>query len=317
MAPSPEDYPSPTTAGNFQTPPFAWPGNPYSPKKTGTQDSGATDGYNLAHPAATSGSAAITSSGSDAELTVPATIIISSSNPWKTGASDSSSRPQGVQHHHSPIIVTAAGAVVALVAISLAILCCYLTYRKKKRQHRNAATAAQTASRGGIPPEMKTVAAHVARPPYIRQPADARSQPLALQSSASATSSSQPVILSTTMDQSYYTGIDTSDHVSLAQSLSSTETYVEGADEPPPPYRPRSVPPISREASLRTSNSIAHRNSVRRSRDLIRSPFDDPEEEDVSDLEEPPSIRRVEADQLSAVSDLSYQQEPTTTHSTV
>jgi hypothetical protein len=119
------------------------------------------------------------------------------------------------------------------------------------------------------------------------------------------------------MDQSYYTGIDTSDHLSITQSISSGGTYVDGGDEPPPPYRPRSVPPISRETSLRLPNAVAPRNSVRRSRDLIRSPFDDQEEEDVSDMEEPPSIRRVDADQLSAVSDLSYQQEPTTTHSTV
>jgi hypothetical protein len=53
----------------------------------------------------------------------------------------------------------------------------------------------------------------------------------------------------------------------------------------------------------------------------MQSPFDDPEEEDgvVSDVEdvlEPPAARR-DIDQLSAVSDMSYQQDPTTTHSTV
>jgi hypothetical protein len=317
MAPYPGDYPSPTTAAIFVSPPPYWGNNPYAPRRTGDPDPEATGAYNnQAYPATTSGTP-ISSSGPDAEQTGAETIIISTNHPWRSGDPEASSLAPGGQHHHSPMIVAAAGAVVALVVVALSLLCCYLLYRKRRRSD---AAAAQAESRGRMHPEMKTVAAHVAGPAdrsYVRPPTDAPPPALASPSVISTKSSSQPVILSTTMDQSYYTGIDTSDRISLAQSQSSSVTYVEGADEPPPPYRPRSVPPISRETSLRTSNSLAPRGSVRRSRDLIRSPFDDPEEENVSDLEEPPSIWRVEADQLSAVSDLSYQQEPTTTHSTV
>jgi len=122
------------------------------------------------------------------------------------------------------------------------------------------------------------------------------------------------------MEQSYYTGIDTSDGISLADARSHV-SYADSQDEPPPPYRPASVPPISRDNSMRISNGITLDRSLRNSIREIRSPFDDPEEEveDVEQVGEQPQLATSSAgqcprprradDTLSDVSDLSYQEE--------
>jgi len=122
------------------------------------------------------------------------------------------------------------------------------------------------------------------------------------------------------MEQSYYTGIDTSDGISLAEARSHV-SYADSQDEPPPPYRPASVPPISRDNSMRVSNGIILGHNLRNPIREIQSPFDDPEEE-VSDLEGEGQSREQQSigskstrqpprddDVLSVVSDLSYQEE--------
>lgn len=147
---------------------------------------------------------------------------------------------------------------------------------------------------------------------------------------SSAGTATPPVILSTTMNDAYYTGIDTSDHISLSdqRSEASADTF---GEEPPPPYRPRSVPPISRETSVR--NSMCRNTSVRSSRHDpmsgsnlmrrsvdVRSPFDDPEDSDDDNLSQISTIRslpRRDNDRLSVVSDMSYQEEPMHTHADV
>jgi len=157
--------------------------------------------------------------------------------------------------------------------------------------------------------------------------------PITSPNATSSSTGTPPVILSTTMNNTYYTGIDTSDHISLTdqRSEASSDTF---GDEPPPPYRPRSVPPISRETSVR--NSICRNTSVRSNRNDpmsgsnliggvrrsadVRSPFDDPEDSDDDNLSQISTLRnlpRHDTDRLSVVSDLSYQEEPTSTHSTV
>lgn len=144
---------------------------------------------------------------------------------------------------------------------------------------------------------------------------------------SSAGTGTPPVILSTTMNDAYYTGIDTSDHISLndQRSEASVDTF---GEEPPPPYRPRSVPPISRETSVRTSmcrntsvrssrhDPMSGSNLMRRSVD-VRSPFDDPEDSDDDNLSQISTIRslpRRDTDRLSVVSDISYQEESMHTH---
>jgi hypothetical protein len=81
--------------------------------------------------------------------------------------------------------------------------------------------------------------------------------------------------------------------------------------EPPPPYRPRSaVPPSftnsSRHSSFRVSVAPL---ATSRTHLIERSPFDDSVDDDVvSDLSGPSAGRH--DDDMSAVSDLSYQQDP-------
>jgi hypothetical protein len=255
---------------------------------------------------------------------------------------------QPQSHHPPPQVFAAAGAITALLVCGLVLAACFLMYKKKRNQRRQ--DAVQMAERAGAPGAVgavgavgvKNVAAHLAHPADTRSymgPPTEPPPPAALASSSSSSSvpstsgADQPVILSRTMDQSYYTGIDTSDHISLAEtrSHSSGETYVDGQDEPPPPYRPASVPPISRDNSVRISNGITLDRNLRNSVRQIRSPFDDPEEE-VSDLEDeptpltnatsnpppplglPPPQRR-DTDAVSDVSDLSYQRDETRPHS--
>jgi hypothetical protein len=272
--------------------------------------------------------------------------------------------PPPAQHHSTPpSVFAAAGAVTALIVCGLAMICCCLLCRKRKQSARRQ-DAVQMAERAGLGRGLgqfgPSAAAHVADPndstAYMHPPAEPVPAHLAPSSSSSSPSSTspstsvpsvpslqstqnpeQPVILSRTMDQSYYTGlgVDTSDHVSLAETPnprhdSTAELYPDGSEEPPPPYRPASVPPISRDNSVRISNGLTLnrelRNSVRSA--VVRSPFDDPEE----DIEEespttpspveptPPSsntstaatlspLPRRPADAISDVSDLSYQQE--------
>lgn len=95
-----------------------------------------------------------------------------------------------------------------------------------------------------------------------------------------------PVILSDTVNHSYLTGIDTSDHISISdQSNPQTVSSVqEDLDEPPPPYRPRSMLPISRHSSIHMANGMLP--NYRPGQMIIPvteessiNPFEDPEED--------------------------------------
>jgi hypothetical protein len=81
--------------------------------------------------------------------------------------------------------------------------------------------------------------------------------------------------------------------------------------EPPPPYRPRSAAPpsfmtsSSRHSSIRTS---AAPHATSQTHLIERSPFADPIDDDISELSGPTTGRN--EDRMSAVSDLSYQNDP-------
>lgn len=250
--------------------------------------------------------------------------------------------------HHNPgglppwLLVACIAIPIIIIGVSAAAL--FLIIRARRRQREAAAAM----------PEMKDLT--LARPrderAYIRPPSSEPPPTIAVAISTPSDSEarspttaapptqrqSQPVILSTTMDQAYYTGLDTADHISLSDARSQTSQDLYDGDEPPPPYRPRSVPPISRDASVRTSHtqrtsSIARRNhaneqasqhlmsGIRRSHDL-RSPFEDPEDEDdaasaVSEVTIRPQRHAPQHDRLSVVSDLSYQDEPVVARSSL
>jgi len=222
---------------------------------------------------------------------------------------------------------------IPLIIIGVSIAALIIIIRARRRQ-REAEAAGMPEMRNLTPVQPRDERAYI-RPPSSEPPSSVAERS---QSDATASASetpptqrqSQPVILSTTMDQAYYTGLDTADQISLSDERSHVSADIYDGDEPPPPYRPRSVPPISRDASVRTSHttrtsSIARRNQsndqstthliagVRRSHDM-RSPFEDPEDDDddasaISDITVRPQ-RHSQQDRLSVVSDLSYQDEP-------
>ncbi|KAJ4988529.1 hypothetical protein SVAN01_05984 [Stagonosporopsis vannaccii] len=136
-------------------------------------------------------------------------------------------------------------------------------------------------------------------------------------------SSSQPVILGPIPSGSngaYLTGMDTSDLVSMtsAGGVSRQGTVVDrdpfadgrSLEEAPPPYRPSSLPPVSVASTSRNSSVriAAAGRTTSRTQLVERSPFDDPEDDEVSELSGPTLGRGTEA--MSDVSELSYQIDP-------
>ncbi|KAF2431408.1 hypothetical protein EJ08DRAFT_696495 [Tothia fuscella] len=241
-------------------------------------------------------------------------------------------QPQREGHHGPPPAILALGILVPALLI-LSALGFFFCFRRKRRDQKVREARIDGAMAGAhnkntLPSvEMEHRGPHVMPPPA----AVAASQTSSTNSPSSPTN--PPVILTTTMNNTYYTGIDTSDHISLTDQRSQASAESINGEEPPPPYRPRSVPPISRETSLR--QAVLGRNSsirsnrydpvsgaglIRRSEEA-RSPFDDPESSDddgVSHISTMRSYPRHGSDRLSVVSDLSDDEQPqATTHSAV
>jgi hypothetical protein len=137
-----------------------------------------------------------------------------------------------------------------------------------------------------------------------------------------------PVLLSSTVNHSYLTGIDTSDDMSVHEQP-TTITH-EDMDEPPPPYRPRSLAPPSRQNSGQIANGMLPNYRPGQMRIPVTessssNPFDDPENEtdDYSssvwcrNSRECPEPRRSTGDnRMSTVTDVENE-EATVTHSTI
>lgn len=238
-----------------------------------------------------------------------------------------------------PPFLLAVAVVIPLiiVAISTVALCRIIRSKRRQRKARSAMPEMKNLTRPP-PDERAYVRPPSFEPPSILVSASQPSESTSLTTNTLPTNQrqSQPVILSTTMDQAYYTGLDTADRISLTDARSQISTDLYDGDEPPPPYRPRSVPPISRDASVRTSHTTRTSSTLRRNNDHSathlmssarrgqdrRSPFDDPEHEDdtaslTSDTTIRPQRHAPQQDRLSVVSDLSYQDEPVTGDSAV
>ena len=199
-------------------------------------------------------------------------------------------------------VLAAAGVIATLIVVLMLAACCCVVFRKRRRRSPSAPAIMQ--------PMIKTPGPTPLARAHVRNPEPAAAASLTSPSTTSTPSTNaRHVLLTTTMDQSYYTGIDTSDAISLAERQPQPATAM--SDEPPPPYRPRSVPPVSRGHSLRVTDGLAGYQPGQN----MRSPFDDPVDEDdgLSDLGNDCGGRDV--DRLSAVSDLSYQEEPTAVRS--
>jgi hypothetical protein len=241
----------------------------------------------------------------------------------------------GDPHHHPPMstgLMAAAGIVATVVFVFvLILLVLFLCRRTRKNRTLAAANSSRQMTTATEAQNVVDTRAYIKSSTALVRPT--QSSPSTTPPSSSQPTQLPPIVLSTTLDHSYLTGIDTSDHVSLADSQTANSL----GEEPPPPYRPRSIAPISREQSVHIAPSRGFSirmadgmlpnyrpgNSIPTMEESMQNPFEDPDG-DISDLEDGRPCLSTTAhentacdDHLSLVSDLSYQQEPTSTHSTL
>jgi len=241
-------------------------------------------------------------------------------------------------------------AVVAPLALGIiAILIAFLFIRRRRRRRANPFSDRNVAA---AEMKMKTSSPASSRPPsfsfgttdtsYNSVRANLASSAAAIpppaaaaiaRSSNSPTSPTSPVLVTSRMPHmggAYYTGIDTSDALSTQRNSQveppppHTELHADNAqayaydneveeDEPPPPYRPRSVPSLSRDSSIRTAEGmVANGMAPERQRlNGLSSPFDDPEDDEEEDdgesMMSAPLHGRREDDGFSVVSLSEYQ----------
>ena len=210
------------------------------------------------------------------------------------------------------IIIAAAATSSMMVLVLIGIIALFYRKRKRQRQQTLRSQMQQLKNREGpsMPVHTRTSTIYPQyAPPNLTPP-----PPLV---------TSQPVILGPIAPGSngaYYTGIDTSDIMSVHDRAGLGNPFADGDslnEEPPPPYRPRSLGPMSRNTSLRTPPAAASRtNATEGNYQSVRSPFADPLDDDaISDMSGP--TMRGSHDRMSVVSDLSYQEDPIVTRPAV
>ncbi|KAF2194865.1 hypothetical protein K469DRAFT_546724 [Zopfia rhizophila CBS 207.26] len=247
----------------------------------------------------------------------PTPLVTDGPGPTSTSgdvAGDGSSAGSQGKHGSNHRALYAAAGIVPLVVLAFLGLIIFFYLRKRKRQQHEGqkqarAKAQEMRMRNQPHPYIQphytspiTESHYTAPPPTLPPPVASSVTP-------------QPVILGPIVPGSngaYYTGIDTSDVVSIPDRTGLGNPFADGDgldEEPPPPYRPRSIAPLSRDTSLRAPPSAHWRTNLTESHDQgLRSPFEDPRDDDtVSDISGP-TLRRNDA--MSAVSDLSYQEDP-------
>jgi hypothetical protein len=219
----------------------------------------------------------------------------------------------------------AAAAITPIVVLAMVGAVVFLCMRKRKRQRAGLAIVQSKAE------EMKL---HARSPPvtqaYMASPSIASPQYTVTDNhllSQPDPAHLHPIILgpiSSGINGAYFTGIDTSDVISMTSSnnirpgppnpFSDNDSLI----EPPPPYRPRSAAPpsltnSSRQSSLRNSTAPP---ATSRTHLIERSPFEDPFDDDaVSELSGPAAGHN--DDTMSVVSDLSYQHDPVVNRSSL
>lgn len=256
----------------------------------------------------------------------PSSTPYPTSKPESTGSSNgSNSSSYDDTNRADPSLAhrLSATKVIAAVTIPLALIMivaafAFLYVRRRRRQRLQTIIISEKEKK--VQPDDDLSSAHYDVAPQKPPPTLSLSPP-------------QPVILSSispTMNSAYYTGIDTSDAVSMPgarHSTSGSGFYSESGEEPPPPYRPRSVaPPVSRGSSLREAYpaTLSQAHLIEHGAYLGqdgRNPFADPRDEDtLSNVSGPVDgwHGQHNHEMMSDVSDISYQEgEPTTAHHTI
>jgi hypothetical protein len=212
------------------------------------------------------------------------------------------------KHNQTPLYAAAAVVPVAVLAIIGAIV--FVCLRKRKRRRLQAAPAPSHAQemKSQWKPTMRPYMAPSPPPPALLP----NYSPPPNYPTSESPVSLPPIILGpipSGTNGNYLTGIDTSDMVSVT---SARDPFADGRslEEPPPPYRPRSmapssIAPTSRHSSVRVAVLPPADSQIHL---VERSPFEDPEDDNVSELSGPTTRR--EADAISIISDLSYQFDP-------
>ncbi|KAF2492435.1 hypothetical protein BU16DRAFT_114302 [Lophium mytilinum] len=234
-------------------------------------------------------------SGTDGSSTTKSPVPVSTTLPQDDDGSQ-----------HSKLVKHVAAAVIPLACLAILGVILFL-YIRRRRRHKNQALAQQEMMKRDIPAVEQ---AYYHRPSGPPPPGLSPMPP-------------QPVILgpiSPNSNGAYYTGIDTSDVVSMheahppPQPTGLGNPFVDPQhEEPPPPYRPRSLAPLSRNTSLRSPPPAAlSQTNLMAAQEHTLSPFSDPHDDDnISEFSATaPHYGRRAVDELSVVSDLSYQQDP-------
>ncbi|KAK8190017.1 hypothetical protein HDK77DRAFT_239168 [Phyllosticta capitalensis] len=249
-------------------------------------------------------------------------VTLTSSGPAATGTDLTSANPQTNGGHSSSGDHSAsyskdssgpstgkilAATMLPLIALTVVGLAIWMIMRRRHQRRRMAQQAEMKMNPGD------EVAEHRGEPPQYRSSA-ASSEHLTSGSShptlSGTVSPPAPVIISSiapTTNAAYFSGIDTSEAFSVRSNSVRSSNRPAGFvmdgefhEEPPPPYKPCSVPPLSREASVRSRTFSEHDGflpvtTIGQQHAPLRNPFADPVDED--------------DDQYSMVSDLSYTRE--------
>ncbi|RAR11358.1 hypothetical protein DDE83_004613 [Stemphylium lycopersici] len=218
----------------------------------------------------------------------------------------------GSEKHANNAPLYAAAAVVPivlLVIIGVVTVVC-LRRRRKRRVEAAVGTVAEEMK---MQPHQDVVQAYIAplapSPPVVSVSRAYTASPNHLPPT-STSSEFQPIILGpigSSSNGAYLTGMDTSDMVSInsnSQGLGNPFSDNSSLTEPPPPYRPHSSAPPSFTTNSRHSSLRAPATP----HIIERSPFDDPDNDTVSEVSGPALGR--DDDTVSMMSDMSYQREP-------
>jgi hypothetical protein len=253
--------------------------------------------YSSQYSSATVGSVPTTSAtltATEAAQTAQATSTATSStysvspiNPLSTPLlpPQQSSDPNPVvpsYNHKMPVGHMFASIMIPIVLIAVAggvILCCI---RRRKRRQMRLLVQDETKAKNENNSEQ------LVEPTRAMHDTTDQSQPNIAILPAAHTPN-QPIILSPmpSNNGAYFTGIDTSDVL----SINSTGTRATHLDEPPPPYRPRSIvaTALSGDSSLHQPSHVdtLPARSLNNPQPLHRSPFADPSESDgISEISE-------------------------------
>lgn len=224
--------------------------------------------------------------------------------------------------NRTPMYAAAGVSSVVVIIVGFLVFCCV---RKRRRQRQATFGHGQLEEMKQQPkPEVMPYILPYVVPPSPPPAVLPQYTPSSPSSSHPPTaSSSQPVILGPIPsgdNGAYLTGMDTSDLVSMTSAsnisrrgtVADRDPFADGRslEEAPPPYRPSSLPPASLASTSRNSSVRipARQRTTSRTHLIERSPFDDPDDDNISEVSGT-TLRR-DTNAMSDVSDLSYQVDP-------